>query len=145
MSVATFDYYRHDRDFQLPLSGSPARPYCTWRARGLLPFNSLSRDHMIVERRVACVDIIEIFQLPLSGSHGMHEACSGVAYFKSFQLPLSGSLDQQLVVTELLTVHESFNSLSRDHRGSGSDSRADGRDRSSFQLPLSGSLGITAL
>ena len=61
--------------------------------------------------------ILDFFQLPLSGSHTIPALHVVYVVQKPFQLPLSGSLDQQLVVTELLTVQESFNSLSRDHLG----------------------------
>ena len=122
--------------FQLPLSGS--RVWWDERVRRWRDetFNSLSRDH---DDRLRADEIKNIFQLPLSGSHGNY-ACGrlnpDVDCFQlplsgsrpspearhacgdpgcGFQLPLSGSRPSSSSQVRRATWLLPFNSLSRDH------------------------------
>ena len=101
--------------FQLPLSGS----------------------HTIAAGTLA---LFLIFQLPLSGSRSRYHA--ELDEFNHFQLPLSGSQHiSALNAIGKARLYWNFNSLSRDHHNTATFINAD--STAEFQLPLSGSLGVS--
>ena len=108
--------------FQLPLSGSPFSFLSGMGlTEGVRTFNSLSRDHfMLSNLRISLY------------------ACA------CFQLPLSGSPNPGHAFERIWRERPPFNSLSRDHRPLSDRMRLLRTAIYHFQLPLSGSLGITS-
>jgi len=122
----------HLKNFQLPLSGSPAEFALCGVLANYVTFNSLSRDHEIWPRGYVIngeselstpslgitniyphiVASVKSFQLPLSGSPPPLPRGGGGGF--SFQLPLSGSPNLSRH-TEFTSRSLAFNSLSRDH------------------------------
>jgi len=106
-------------------------------------FNSLSRDHNL-DKDFWIMGIVVHFQLPLSGSPGSHvSALSAQTRFAPrFQLPLSGSQkprEFRLMNTGIVLSTPSLGITSRSRPSHNLQSFH------SFQLPLSGSLGITSV
>ena len=110
------------KDFQLPLSGSPAAAGSTTPTRLHISFNSLSRDHL-AKRKSTTIDVDSHFQLPLSGSpassyHFLHPKTSKTAFNSLSRDHL------KYFISELQARNKSFNSLSRDHNNVDDDVEA---------------------